>query len=777
MYKRQDLDGDADLDVVSASSGDDTLAWYENTDGLGTFGPLQLVDGTAGGAHAVRSSDLDGDGDRDLFAASFADDTVAWYANTDGLGTFGAAVVVSASADGARTVAARDLDGDGDADLLSASAFDDTVGWYENAGGQGSFGPRQVLSAEAVGAWAVGADDLDGDGDADAFSISGGDDSVSWYENQDGQGAFGTELVLTAGTDGPNALATADLDGDGDLDVLSTSEFDGKLAWYENAVGPGGLGGFGAQQIIASASGAASAVRAADLDGDGDQDVVAAIVADVILWYENLDGLGNFGPPQIITLAADLPRGLFTADVDGDGDVDVLSASFADDEIAWYENLDGLGTFGSQNVITNLADQARSVFAADLDGDGDLDVISGSEADDKVAWYENLDGLGTFGAQQIISASANGVWSVFAADLDGDGDADVLSASTQNNQVAWYENADGLGGFGPVQVVATTGSSAISVFAEDLDGDGDADVLAATSSGGEVAWYENTDGLGGFGPQKVIDPFTSGARVALAADLDGDADPDVLAAAFSGDEITWYENLGCALSPADCDGDGISDCEELCDGLETDCNGNGVPDGCDVIAGVLPDCDGNGVADCIDVLTSDCNGNQLPDACDVASGFSVDCNLNGTPDECEAAPCSVQLQGQPASLSLSGGGTQVLTLTGDATHVGKFYLVLGSLSGTVPGTPVDLVVLPLNVDAYFLFTLSNPNTPPLANTLGTVTPLGFAIASFVLPPSTHPSLAGVQVEHAAVVLDLDASFIGTATVIAVSNPVPLDLVP
>jgi len=64
----------------------------------------------------------------------------------------------------------------------------------------------------------------------------------------------------------------------------------------------------------------------------------------------------------------------------------VLLASFG--KIAWYAN-DGTGHFGPQQVITTEADYAQSVYAGDLDGDGDLDVLSASWLDDKIAWYEN----------------------------------------------------------------------------------------------------------------------------------------------------------------------------------------------------------------------------------------------------------------------------------------------------------------------------------------------------------------------------------------------------
>ena len=79
---------------------------------------------------------------------------------------------------------------------------------------------------------------------------------------------------------------------------------------------------------------------------------------------------------------------------------------------------------------------ATDVYAADLDNDGDADVLSASFYDDKIAWYQN-DGAGNFGGQQIITTDVNGAYSVYATDLDKDGDADVLSASSTDDKIAW----------------------------------------------------------------------------------------------------------------------------------------------------------------------------------------------------------------------------------------------------------------------------------------------------------------------------------------------------
>ena len=90
------------------------------------------------------------------------------------------------------------------------------------------------------------------------------------------------------------------------------------------------------------------------------------------------------------------------------------------------------------HTITTNAVNARSVYAVDIDGDGDMDVLSASASDDKIAWYEN-DGNESF-TPHTITTNADGAISVYAVDIDGDGDIDVLSASRYDNKIAWYEN-------------------------------------------------------------------------------------------------------------------------------------------------------------------------------------------------------------------------------------------------------------------------------------------------------------------------------------------------
>jgi cell fate (sporulation/competence/biofilm development) regulator YlbF (YheA/YmcA/DUF963 family) len=113
----------------------------------------------------------------------------------------------------------------------------------------------------------------------------------------------------------------------------------------------------------------------------------------------------------------------------------------------------------AENPISELAaGQAFSVYAVDLDNDGDMDVLSASQNDDTIAWYRNF-GNGCFSSQLVISTTANGVRSVWAADLDNDGDMDVLSASPNDDKIAWYRN-DGSGSFSSQLVISTAADGA-----------------------------------------------------------------------------------------------------------------------------------------------------------------------------------------------------------------------------------------------------------------------------------------------------------------------------
>lgn len=325
-----------------------------------------------------------------------------------------------------------------------------------------------------------------------------------------------TKQVIASDVDETHAVVAADLDGDGDLDVVATDYLDATIFWYEND----GALGFTAHVLDANLVGAYPA-SLADLDQDNDMDVLACgFGADTVVWYEN-DGAGNFTRHDVDT-NSDGAHSNVAGDMDGDGDLDLLVSNQDAWSITWYEN-DGSMGFTLRTIDDSMPLAKRAEFA-DIDNDQDMDVVACAFGTDEVVWYRN-DGNEVF-TKRDIALDADGAYYCLPADIDGDGDVDVVGASQLDNKVAWYEN-DGTGVF-TTHVIDTEALGARMVQTVDMDGDGDLDVVASSPDDNTVSWYEN-DGTGGFSPG-FVGVYELGAYGVWTADLNADGVVDVLSA-------------------------------------------------------------------------------------------------------------------------------------------------------------------------------------------------------------------------------------------------------
>jgi hypothetical protein len=256
-----------------------------------------------------------------------------------------------------------------------------------------------------------------------------------WYEN-DGFGSFSKHLIDNL-SDSFYCLST-DIDNDGHIDIVASSYLLNAVYWYKNI---NGQGNFGYRNLITNTLTNGDSFDFIDIDNDNDQDVfISSSGNQTLIWVENINGLGLYGAPTIIAGQAMAINSVYAYDINNDNKKDIIASRAASDEVIWLENLDNMGNFSSENIISTQADFPRNISASDIDNDGDLDILSASHTDNKIAWYKNTNGLGAFGSQQIISNNAIGAHYVATGDLDNDGDLDVISASQNDHKIAWYKN-------------------------------------------------------------------------------------------------------------------------------------------------------------------------------------------------------------------------------------------------------------------------------------------------------------------------------------------------
>jgi len=352
--------------------------------------------------------------------------------------------LITASADGALSVYAEDMNGDGVADILVASREDAKVRLFLNDGSVSNLDfTEQLITDSAEDVFSVYAEDMNGDGAVDILVASKKDDKVRLFLNDgDGSNPNFTEQLIIAIADGAQAVYAKDMNGDGAADVLVASVYDDKVRLFLND-GDSSSPEFTEQIITASADGAVS-VYAEDLNGDGAADILVASWYDkkVRLFLNDGDASSPGFTEQLITSGAGGAWCVYAKDVNEDGAVDILVASWADHRVRLFLN-DGDASSPSftEQLITANAIGAYSVYVEDMNGDGAVDILVTSVNDDKVRLFLNDGDANSPGfSEQLVTASADGAAYVYAKDMNGDGAADVLVASMNDDKVRLFLN-------------------------------------------------------------------------------------------------------------------------------------------------------------------------------------------------------------------------------------------------------------------------------------------------------------------------------------------------
>ena len=277
-----------------------------------------------------------------------------------------------------------------------------------------------VISSAADGASGVYAIDVDGDGDVDVLSASQNDDKVAWYENNGTQNF--TPHVISDVADGARGVHAADVDGDGDVDVLSAAFEEHRVTWYENDGEqnflPHGVGEESWPLVGATATSVHSSYPASNLTDEsawsywrsatlaagqtvtvtvdlGQSQSVASVYLDFYASYERAESFD-------LQVCAEQSSGCTTVVQVTGNEQHALSLDF-ESVAGRYVRLANMVSAGTALRLREFKPYASgthvhgpfTVFAADVTGDGHVDVLTASRLDDKVLLFEN-DGAQNF---------------------------------------------------------------------------------------------------------------------------------------------------------------------------------------------------------------------------------------------------------------------------------------------------------------------------------------------------------------------------------------------
>jgi len=383
-----DLDKDGDLDLVGAAIGGSRVQWWRNDGGRPPVWTGVLIEDGFAGASSVRAGDIDGDGTVDVAGCAWVGNEVAvWYNGGQGLSWTRQSVITELGQ--CHWVDLADLDGDGDLDLLGAAAGADTVVVWMNGGGSPVSWTMQVIDDEFGGARSLVSADLDSDGDLDLIGTALEDDVLGWWRNDGGSPIVWTPMIVSDALRGSHHADTWDMDLDGDLDIVALGY---GYPWLKLFWNEGGDPLSWREEDIGGAIVTPLVLGVGDLDGDGDQDVAATADSWArVMWWRN-DG----GPPSdwpASTIESHFPNAwpLAVADLDRDGMLDVVAGSSGGVEVAWWRLMDFVAFGTLESRVIRVPEHLVSI-TCNLDFDEPpgtrvlVDVRIGAAPDDLGSW-------------------------------------------------------------------------------------------------------------------------------------------------------------------------------------------------------------------------------------------------------------------------------------------------------------------------------------------------------------------------------------------------------
>ena len=330
-----------------------------------------------------------------------------------------------------------DLNNDGAMDIVTIDALGGLCHWWKSSGGTNPTFTKIQFDNNFPQAGPIFTADVNGDGHMDILGTSfTGEKVIYWQNDGNNPTPSFTRNVLKSGFGGAFKVIAADLDGDSDIDVAAVARVPKQLRVFYN---DGNLNPSFTQVVLSSSLSHIDGLAYGDVNMDGRMDLIVANAGNgQVTLFKGSTTAPNGFTSEVIAYPFYCKQ-IYTADMNGDGFKDVLNL-YQDGHLNKIGYLKSTGGTTPNFTNTNVGtyDNSFSIFPADLDGDGDMDVLGGSNWEDGFRWWENQGGTNPSFQTHLIEKNFVMAWTAKPADMDGDGDMDFVASTGW--ALHWYEN-------------------------------------------------------------------------------------------------------------------------------------------------------------------------------------------------------------------------------------------------------------------------------------------------------------------------------------------------